>query len=93
MANTISNHETQLLDYLTNQVSDTLHKIRMIEKSIKVLTDGDTSFTNTLDGVISESFTQAFDDVIQSKYEEINVLKFKLTWLQSQLTQVKSLNQ
>jgi precorrin-3B methylase len=93
MAQTISNHETQLTTYLTNQVSDTLHKIRMIEKSIKVLTDGDTSFTNTLDEVISESFTQAFDNVIQSKYEEIIVLKFRLAWLQSQLTQVKSLNQ
>jgi hypothetical protein len=93
MVQTISNHETQLTTYLVNQVSDTLDEIKMIEKSIKVLTDGDTSFTNTLDEVISESFTQAFDDVIQSKYEDINVLKFKLSWLQSQLTQVKSLNQ
>ena len=81
MANTISNHETQLTTYLVNQVSDTLHKIKMIEKSLDILTEGD------------DTFSQAVDEVIQHKINDMSVLKFRLVWLQSQLTQVKSLNQ
>ena len=80
MTNTISTHETQLLDYLVNQISDTLSFIKRDERSLEIITAGDTEFT------------KALDEVIQSKLNDISVYKFRLSWLQSQLTQVKSLN-
>ena len=80
MANTISNHETQLLDYLTNQIGNTLGFIKREEKSLEILTEGDLTFT------------EAVDEVIQSKLNDISVYKFRLIWLESQITQIKSLN-
>ena len=81
METKISNHEQQLVNYLTNQAADTLDELKLIEKSLENLTDGD------------DTFTQAVDDIIQLKINDMSVLKFRLSWLQSQLTQVKSLNQ
>ena len=81
METKISNHEKQLINYLTNQAADTLDEIKLIEKSLDILTDGD------------DTFTQAVDDIIQMKIKDMSVLKFRLSWLQSQLTQVKSFNQ
>ena len=81
METKISNHEQQLVNYLTNQAADTLDELKLIEKSLENLTDGD------------DTFTQAVDDIIQLKINDMSVLRFRLGWLQSQLTQVKSLNQ
>ena len=81
METKISNHEQQLVNYLTNQAADTLDELKLIEKSLENLTDGD------------DTFTQAVDDIIQLKIKDMSVLRFRLGWLQSQLTQVKSLNQ
>ena len=80
MANTISNHETQLLDYLTNQIGNTLGFIKREENSLEILTDGDLTFT------------EAVDEVIQSKLNDISVYKFRVIWLQSQIKKIKSLN-
>jgi len=80
MANTISNHETQLLDYLTNQIGNTLGFIKREENSLEILTDGDLTFT------------EAVDEVIQSKLNDISVYKFRVIWLQSQMKKIKSLN-
>tara|TARA_R110000822_G_scaffold61319_5_gene151818 strand:- start:3926 stop:4174 length:249 start_codon:yes stop_codon:yes gene_type:complete len=80
MANTISNHETQLLNYLVNQISDTLSFIKRDERSLEILTEGDGEFT------------KAVDEVIQSKLYDISVYKFRLIWLESQLNKIKSLN-
>ena len=79
MAQTISNHETQLLDYLTNQIGNTLGFIKREEKSLEILTEGDLTFT------------EAVDEVIQSKLNDISVYKFRLIWLQSQMKKIKSL--
>ena len=81
VGNIISNHEKQLINYLTNQISDTLHETRMIEKSLDILTEGD------------DAFAQAVDDIIQMKIKDMSVLKFRLGWLESQLKTIKSLNQ
>jgi hypothetical protein len=81
VGNIISNHEKQLINYLTNQISDTLHETRMIEKSLDILTEGD------------DTFAQAIDDIIQMKIKDMSVLKFRLGWLESQLKTIKSLNQ
>jgi hypothetical protein len=80
MAQTISNHETQLLDYLTNQIGNTLGFIKREEKSLEILTEGDLTFT------------EAVDEVIQSKLNDISVYKFRLIWLQSQMKKIKSVN-
>jgi hypothetical protein len=80
MANTISNHETQLLDYLTNQIGNTLGFIKRQEKSLEILTDGDGTFT------------EAVDEVIQQILNNISVYKFRLIWLQSQVKTIKSVN-
>ena len=81
VGNIISNHEKQLINYLTNQISDTLHNIKTIEKSLDILTEGD------------DTFAQAIDDIIQMKIKDMSVLKFRLGWLESQLKTIKSLNQ
>ena len=80
VGNIISNHEKQLINYLTNQISDTLHETRMIEKSLDILTEGD------------DTFAQAIDDIIQMKIKDMSVLKFRLGWLESQLKTIISLN-
>jgi hypothetical protein len=80
MAQTISNHETQLLDYLTKQIGNTLGFIKREEKSLEILTEGDLTFT------------EAVDEVIQSKLNDISVYKFRLIWLQSQMKKIKSVN-
>ena len=81
METKISNHEQQLINYLTNQAADTLHNIKTIEKSLDILTEGD------------DTFAQAIDDIIQMKIKDMSVLKFRLGWLESQLKTIKSLNQ
>ena len=80
VGNIISNHEKQLINYLTNQAADTLDKIKLIEKSLDILTEGD------------DTFAQAVDDIIQMKIKDMSVLKFRLAWLQSQLKNINSLN-
>ena len=73
----ISNHEQQLINYLTNQTADTLDEIKLIEKSLENLTEGDDTFTKVL------------DDIIQMKIKDMNVLKFRLAWIQQQIENVK----
>ena len=80
MEKTISNHETQLLDYLTNQIGNTLGFIKRQEKSLEILTDGDGTFT------------EAVDEVIQQILNNISVYKFRLIWLQSQVKTINSVN-
>jgi len=80
VGNIISNHEKQLINYLTNQAADTLDEIKLIEKSLDILTEGD------------DTFAQAVDDIIQMKIKDMSVLKFRLAWLQSQLKNINSLN-
>jgi hypothetical protein len=81
MANTITNPETHLLNYLTNQIGNTLTLIKEQEKSLDILTDGD------------DEFTDAIDEVIQSKLTDLTVYKFRMIWLQSQVKQIKSFKQ
>jgi hypothetical protein len=80
VGNIISNHEKQLINYLTNQAADTLDEIKLMEKSLENLTEGDDTFTKVL------------DDIIQMKINDMSVLKFRLAWLQSQLKTIISLN-
>ena len=80
VGNIISNHEKQLINYLTNQAADTLDEIKLMEKSLENLTEGDDTFTKVL------------DDIIQMKINDMSVLKFRLGWLESQLKTIISLN-
>ena len=80
METKITNHEQQLLDYLSDQVINTQGFIKREEKSLEILTEGDLTFT------------EAVDEVIHSKLNDISVYKFRLIWLQSQIKKIKELN-
>jgi len=70
MVNTISKTEKQLVDYLENQITHTIGFIKGLERGIDVLNESaDYSLPN---------------DVIDSKLNDINILKFRLSWLQNQ---------
>lgn len=75
----MANLENNLQLYLKNQILETVGFIRKTERSIEILTEGDSEFAKVV------------DDVVQSKLEDIQSYKFRLNWLQSQLNQITNL--
>ena len=72
----VNQNEVQLVKYLENQIVETMGFIKETERSIEILTEGDSEFSI------------AMDEVIQSKLDDIKSYEFRLKWLQSQLNHI-----
>lgn len=79
VGNIISSHEADLINYLVGQVSTTIGFIKREERGIEILTQ-------------DVEFGEAVDEVIQEKTSNVNKLKFRLAYLNSQIQTVRELN-
>jgi hypothetical protein len=65
----------QLLEYLQNQLLDTTAFIRRTENSIAIIDD-------------NRDFSQAFNDIIQIKKNDLLTYELRYAWLEAQINEL-----
>ena len=88
MANTISNHEQELLNFLEKSQSE-VQKVLLEKESLIQYWESDEPDYQDDFGKITNHQREYYLSCTRAEY---NTLNFRSMWLQSQITQIKSLN-